>query len=250
MTRRPPPSSSTSATSSTAGIPTPSSSGRSPTTRRACASSRTSTSTAGTRRSTAAGPMTRPRPSSARNSPQYAASDRRLERALRRDDHRPGARRPRDRRGARRARRAAVRDHQFLGRFLAALPRAGSAPSSPASATSSSRARSSCSSPIRPSIISRSTASACGRPRRCSSTTAQINVDGALAVGMHGASLHRRRRPARAARGRRPALNLSPRSRFVSGVRQRWPEKLWIVRHGQSAGNVARDAAARGRASP
>jgi probable phosphoglycerate mutase len=26
-------------------------------------------------------------------------------------------------------------------------------------------------------------------------------------------------------------------------VRQRWPEKLWIVRHGQSAGNVARDAA-------
>jgi probable phosphoglycerate mutase len=26
-------------------------------------------------------------------------------------------------------------------------------------------------------------------------------------------------------------------------VRQRWPERLWIVRHGQSAGNVARDAA-------
>ncbi|MEA1014573.1 histidine phosphatase family protein [Sphingosinicella sp. LY1275] len=26
-------------------------------------------------------------------------------------------------------------------------------------------------------------------------------------------------------------------------MRQRWPEKLWIVRHGQSAGNVARDAA-------
>jgi len=26
-------------------------------------------------------------------------------------------------------------------------------------------------------------------------------------------------------------------------VRQRWPAKLWIVRHGQSAGNVARDAA-------
>ena len=46
------------------------------------------------------------------------------------------------------------------------------------------------------------------------------------------------------------ALNLSHgrRSRFVSGVRQRWPEKLWIVRHGQSAGNVARDAAACGRA--
>jgi broad specificity phosphatase PhoE len=34
-----------------------------------------------------------------------------------------------------------------------------------------------------------------------------------------------------------------PRSRFVSPVRQRWPERLWIVRHGQSAGNVARDAA-------
>lgn len=26
-------------------------------------------------------------------------------------------------------------------------------------------------------------------------------------------------------------------------MRQRWPKKLWIVRHGQSAGNVARDAA-------
>ena len=26
-------------------------------------------------------------------------------------------------------------------------------------------------------------------------------------------------------------------------MRQRWPEKLWIVRHGQSAGNVARDLA-------
>jgi len=26
-------------------------------------------------------------------------------------------------------------------------------------------------------------------------------------------------------------------------VRQRWPARLWIVRHGQSAGNVARDAA-------
>ena len=24
---------------------------------------------------------------------------------------------------------------------------------------------------------------------------------------------------------------------------QRWPDKLWLVRHGQSAGNVARDAA-------
>ena len=26
-------------------------------------------------------------------------------------------------------------------------------------------------------------------------------------------------------------------------VQKRWPERLWIVRHGQSAGNVARDAA-------
>jgi 2,3-bisphosphoglycerate-dependent phosphoglycerate mutase len=26
-------------------------------------------------------------------------------------------------------------------------------------------------------------------------------------------------------------------------VQQRWPERLWIVRHGQSAGNVAKDAA-------
>src|SRR3954469_1059156 len=36
---------------------------------------------------------------------------------------------------------------------------------------------------------------------------------------------------------------LSCRSRFVSGMRQRWPARLWLVRHGQSAGNVARDAA-------
>ena len=27
------------------------------------------------------------------------------------------------------------------------------------------------------------------------------------------------------------------------GARRRWPEHLWIVRHGESAGNVARDAA-------
>src|SRR3954447_11174990 len=44
--------------------------------------------------------------------------------------------------------------------------------------------------------------------------------------------------------GRRvPPAELSATSRFVSAVRQRWPAKLWIVRHGQSAGNVARDAA-------
>jgi len=26
-------------------------------------------------------------------------------------------------------------------------------------------------------------------------------------------------------------------------MRQRWPGRLWIVRHGESAGNIARDAA-------
>lgn len=26
-------------------------------------------------------------------------------------------------------------------------------------------------------------------------------------------------------------------------MQQRWPQRLWIVRHGESAGNVARDAA-------
>jgi broad specificity phosphatase PhoE len=26
-------------------------------------------------------------------------------------------------------------------------------------------------------------------------------------------------------------------------LEQKWPQTLWIVRHGQSAGNVARDAA-------
>ena len=26
-------------------------------------------------------------------------------------------------------------------------------------------------------------------------------------------------------------------------MRKRWPDRLWIVRHGESAGNVARDAA-------
>src|SRR3954471_1758799 len=29
-------------------------------------------------------------------------------------------------------------------------------------------------------------------------------------------------------------------------IDQKWPERLWIVRHGQSAGNVARDAAESG----
>ena len=26
-------------------------------------------------------------------------------------------------------------------------------------------------------------------------------------------------------------------------IEQKWPQSIWIVRHGQSAGNVARDAA-------
>ncbi|MEG0886528.1 MAG: histidine phosphatase family protein, partial [Janthinobacterium sp.] len=26
-------------------------------------------------------------------------------------------------------------------------------------------------------------------------------------------------------------------------MEQKWPQHIWIVRHGQSAGNVARDAA-------
>ncbi|HBK45499.1 MAG TPA: histidine phosphatase family protein, partial [Xanthomonadaceae bacterium] len=29
----------------------------------------------------------------------------------------------------------------------------------------------------------------------------------------------------------------------VAGVSARWPARLWVVRHGQSAGNVARDRA-------
>ncbi|WP_199914961.1 phosphoglycerate mutase family protein, partial [Xanthomonas fragariae] len=29
----------------------------------------------------------------------------------------------------------------------------------------------------------------------------------------------------------------------VAGVSAQWPARLWVVRHGQSAGNVARDAA-------
>jgi probable phosphoglycerate mutase len=33
------------------------------------------------------------------------------------------------------------------------------------------------------------------------------------------------------------------RSEKTSEMQQRWPNRLWVVRHGQSAGNVARDAA-------
>ena len=37
--------------------------------------------------------------------------------------------------------------------------------------------------------------------------------------------------------------NGEPLSRMISLMSGRWPSVLWIVRHGQSAGNVARDAA-------
>jgi hypothetical protein len=30
-------------------------------------------------------------------------------------------------------------------------------------------------------------------------------------------------------------------------MEQKWPQQLWLVRHGQSAGNVARDAAEAGK---
>ena len=33
------------------------------------------------------------------------------------------------------------------------------------------------------------------------------------------------------------------RSDLAERLEQKWPQTLWIVRHGQSAGNVARDAA-------
>src|SRR3954470_10196100 len=51
--------------------------------------------------------------------------------------------------------------------------------------------------------------------------------------------------PPACARGSKPKAcsELLPAPRFVSPMRQRWPARLWLVRHGQSAGNVARDAA-------
>ena len=58
-----------------------------------------------------------------------------------------------------------------------------------------------------------------------------------------GASVHRRRGPARPAGGRGPALNCSRRARALFRRETKMARKLWIVRHGQSAGNVARDAA-------
>jgi probable phosphoglycerate mutase len=39
------------------------------------------------------------------------------------------------------------------------------------------------------------------------------------------------------------SLAQSRRWCFLQGMRQNWPERLWLVRHGQSQGNVARDAA-------
>ena len=38
-----------------------------------------------------------------------------------------------------------------------------------------------------------------------------------------------------------PARSVTTRNR--NALEQKWPQTLWIVRHGQSAGNVARDAA-------
>src|SRR3954466_911053 len=35
----------------------------------------------------------------------------------------------------------------------------------------------------------------------------------------------------------------TPLALFISAMRQRWPSRLWLVRHGESAGNVARAAA-------
>src|SRR4051812_36799172 len=35
----------------------------------------------------------------------------------------------------------------------------------------------------------------------------------------------------------------TPFALFISAMRQRWPSRLWLVRHGESAGNVARAAA-------
>jgi 2-haloacid dehalogenase len=94
----------------------------------------------------------------------------------------PGSR---DRRGAGRAQRAAVRDHQLLRRFLAPFRAREGRLLSAAFATSWFRARRSCSSPTRPSIIWRLSASASGPLTRCSSTTASSTWRGARAVGMH-----------------------------------------------------------------
>ena len=39
------------------------------------------------------------------------------------------------------------------------------------------------------------------------------------------------------------ALSLYDLPRSIAVTAQKWPERLWLVRHGQSAGNVARDLA-------
>lgn len=49
------------------------------------------------------------------------------------------------------------------------------------------------------------------------------------------------REPSKARAGPRPEAGRAVCS--AGGVEQKWPDALWIVRHGQSAGNVARDAA-------
>lgn len=45
------------------------------------------------------------------------------------------------------------------------------------------------------------------------------------------------------ARGARLRVSASAAAPSPSMPEQKWPDRLWIVRHGQSAGNVARDAA-------
>src|SRR5437763_9194145 len=42
---------------------------------------------------------------------------------------------------------------------------------------------------------------------------------------------------------RRPGVLPRSSDERLEHVAQRWPERLWIVRHGESAGNVARNAA-------
>ena len=71
--------------------------------------------------------------------------------------------------------------------------------------------------------------------------TLQKAGQGGRARGLH--PWQRRRAPALAPD--RPAKRRSGALRYLwfALMPQTWPERLWIVRHGQSAGNVARDAA-------
>jgi broad specificity phosphatase PhoE len=51
------------------------------------------------------------------------------------------------------------------------------------------------------------------------------------------------RAPSAGSRKGRAAFSPAGEATKEAGVASRWPERLWIVRHGESAGNVARDAA-------